>query len=74
MSCSLETINTDQTKWVRLAPTGLYDVDGITRRASSLQQTQDAQMDFVKIKVHFYSKKGTQILSNPIYKKLKFIL
>ncbi len=49
MSCSIEAINKEHTKWVRLAPTGLYDVDGITRRAESLQKTQDAQMGFVRI-------------------------
>jgi NADH-quinone oxidoreductase subunit G len=36
-------------KLVRLAPTSLYGVDGITRRAPSLQETQDAQVAVVKI-------------------------
>ena len=34
---------------IRLAPTPLYAVDGITRRASALQKTQDANVAVVRI-------------------------
>ncbi len=47
MHCKLSPIQA-RTKLVRLAPVGLYHVDGITRRAESLQKTQDGA-DFAKI-------------------------
>ncbi|MBS0288044.1 MAG: NADH-quinone oxidoreductase subunit G [Proteobacteria bacterium] len=50
MECQL-TPNQHSTKLVRLAPMGLYHVDGITRRAHSLQKTQDANMAKVSMNV-----------------------
>jgi anaerobic selenocysteine-containing dehydrogenase len=41
---------TKESMLVRLAPTSLYHVDGITRRAHSLAQAQDA--DVAKVIIH----------------------
>ncbi|MBS0289336.1 MAG: NADH-quinone oxidoreductase subunit G [Proteobacteria bacterium] len=47
MNCKL--MLEENSKLVRLAPVGLYQVDGIVRRADALQQTQDAKMSMVKL-------------------------
>jgi NADH-quinone oxidoreductase subunit G len=55
---------------VRLAPISLYAVDAVTRRAESLQETQDAKMDSVKVhssdakRLHLQSDQKVWVVQN----------
>ncbi|MGD9591124.1 MAG: NADH-quinone oxidoreductase subunit NuoG [Candidatus Berkiella sp.] len=57
MSCTLSTTQA-KPKLVRLAKIGLYHVDGITRRAHHLQETQDAKMATITLNTKEAQKHG----------------
>ncbi len=57
MSCKL-TPDHKASKLIRIAPVGLYQVDGITRRAPSLQNTKDGDVAHVKLNTQDAQKMG----------------
>jgi NADH-quinone oxidoreductase subunit G len=62
-STSTEKINHhDKNSLIRIAPTSLYHVDGITRRAKALQATQDAQ--WARVRIHSEQAKTLGLQAN----------